>query len=583
MQERTGKAALVRGKGTRLLDRTERRTEGGGVGLLRTSGEQAGHRRPLLQRILDAPRIAEIAPRLPPEVLHRVIERCGLEDCGGLVALATPAQVSHVFDLDLWRSPAAGLDAQFDADRFGVWLEVLVAQGTDVAARIVAGLDTELVAAGLSQHVRVFDIATLDGYETTDGTEIPAVIEPDGGLACDIAGRRLIARRPDAWDAIVELLVELGASHHGAFARLMRRCPELSNSRREVDGLDVLLTGAGQAMFDLADEREQRREARGFVSAAQGRAFVESARRMRLDAGAPQPASAILRPAIQPAVRAPAIAPRESETRATTAATSPADAATEAATAAVFELLVDEGVIAAPPLALLGAASAQESARGSALGRFHAHMQQAFARDPLATVARQDEIAWLANALMAGCAIDDRPLTAQEASDAVLATCNLGLECWPASRGIAVSLPDDFLVDHDLVTVFQVGWTVLYDDVCAHAAGRLLDAIADLPLHDPETQADLRTLRTTLLRHLRGGTPWQARDALDVLATLDLPAWTTLLALIAACPVLPAAIDPLSPKGRRTIDPSAFAFISERRQIAAVGAFLDQLPQLLRT
>src|SRR5204862_2725074 len=90
MQELTGRSALVR-----------------------------GDRRSLLDRILDTPQLAQVVPRLPSELLHRVIERCGLEDCGELVALATPAQVARVLDLDLWRSPSAGLDEQFDADRFG--------------------------------------------------------------------------------------------------------------------------------------------------------------------------------------------------------------------------------------------------------------------------------------------------------------------------------------------------------------------------------------------------------------------------------------------------------------------------------
>src|SRR5712692_4499652 len=79
--------------------------------------------RPLLDRILSTPRLAHVVPRLPPEVLHRVIQKCGLEDCGELVALATPSQLARVFDLDLWRTGQPGMDEQFDADRFGVWLE----------------------------------------------------------------------------------------------------------------------------------------------------------------------------------------------------------------------------------------------------------------------------------------------------------------------------------------------------------------------------------------------------------------------------------------------------------------------------
>jgi hypothetical protein len=536
MQKFTGRRALVRDDRRGLLDRTERRTEGGGVGLLRTSGEQAGHRpacRPRRKRILDTPQLAQVVPRLPPELLHRVIERCGLEDCGELVALATPAQVARVLDLDLWRSPSAGLDEQFDADRFGIWLEVLVEQGTDVAARTVAGLDADLVAAGLAQHVRVYDIAAFDGYVTTDGTEIPAVVEPDGGLSREIAGHRLVARRADAWDAVVHVLVALDDSHHAAFARLMGRCLALSSSRPEVDGLDDLLGRGDQAMFDLAVDRDERREALGFAAPAQARAFLESSRRLRLDAAAPPP-----------------VAGRRERIHAPAGALASGPQPSNNVTAAVIDLLREAGLVPAPP------------------------------RGPLPT-ARQDELAALANALVAGCTIDGRAFTPQEASDAVLATCNLGLECWPARWRDGGTLSDDVLVEPDLVTVFQVGWTVLHDDVCVPAVSRLLGVLAGLPEHDPETQTGLDCLRRDLTRHWRAGTAWRARDALDVLATLDLPAWTTLLALIAECPVVAATIDAGRPGGPRRVDPSAFTFIARRAQIDAVNAFLDSLPELL--
>src|SRR6185503_14705709 len=83
----------------------------------------------LLDRILNTPRLEQVVPRLQPGLLHRVIQTCGLEDCGELVALATPEQLAHIFDLDLWRAAQPSLDEQFDADRFGVWIEVLLEAG----------------------------------------------------------------------------------------------------------------------------------------------------------------------------------------------------------------------------------------------------------------------------------------------------------------------------------------------------------------------------------------------------------------------------------------------------------------------
>src|ERR1700730_18976319 len=106
----------------------------------------------LLERILDTPNLAQVVPQLPAEMLHRVIEHCGLEDCGEIVALATPAQLARVFDLDLWRPAQPGRDELFDADRFGVWLDVLMESGATAAARKLAAMDADVAVGARSEH-----------------------------------------------------------------------------------------------------------------------------------------------------------------------------------------------------------------------------------------------------------------------------------------------------------------------------------------------------------------------------------------------------------------------------------------------
>src|SRR5262245_45777293 len=103
--------------------------------------------RPLLDRLLNTPELAKIVPRLQPEVLHRVIQRCGLEDSAEFLALATPEQVSRILDVDLWHSRTPGADESFDPDRFGQWIAALMQAGADVAADKVMGLDIHLVIA----------------------------------------------------------------------------------------------------------------------------------------------------------------------------------------------------------------------------------------------------------------------------------------------------------------------------------------------------------------------------------------------------------------------------------------------------
>src|SRR5690348_18316451 len=123
------------------------------------AGRSVDHR---LARLLDAPFLARVVPHLPPETLHQLIQYRGLDACGGLVTSATPAQLTSLLDLDLWRHARAGRDDEFDVDRFGEWLEVLVDTGESIAARTVAALDPDLVIAGLSRYVRVFDPGTFE-------------------------------------------------------------------------------------------------------------------------------------------------------------------------------------------------------------------------------------------------------------------------------------------------------------------------------------------------------------------------------------------------------------------------------------
>src|SRR6266498_2536956 len=185
-------------------------------------------------------------PRLRPDLLHRVIQTCGLEDCGEIVTLATPEQLARIFDLDLWRAAQPRRDEQFDADRFGVWLEVLVESGAAAAAQKLAGMDVDLVVAGLAQHTLVYDLAAVTPFETTDGELVTfyadAISVFDDGLRFDVGGYLLVAKRADSWEAIVEVLTSLDAWHPDYFHQVMQGCRALSNSGREIDGLDDLLS-----------------------------------------------------------------------------------------------------------------------------------------------------------------------------------------------------------------------------------------------------------------------------------------------------------------------------------------------------
>jgi hypothetical protein len=188
---------------------------------------------------------------------------------------------------------------------------------------------------------------------------------------------------------------------------------------------------------------------------------------------------------------------------------------------------------------------------------------------------RTEELAYLANVLVAGCSFQSRRFRAVEAADAVLATCNLGLE--QRAGSMREALPPDLLLARDLVSVFHDGWRILHEDVALFTAGRLVDVLAGLACSDRRVQRQIVELCGRLRTQVAAGTPWRERDNLDVLAILDQPSWAVLLNLVDECPVVPrdAVVAPGRPALRVSTE---FEFISEYRQIKWVAGFLDSLP-----
>jgi uncharacterized protein DUF6178 len=594
-------------------------------------GDSVDHR---LARLLDAPFLARLVPHLPPETLHQLIRHCGLDACGELVTSATPAQLTSVLDLDLWRQAQPGRDPRLDIDRFGEWIEVLVDTGHSVAARTVAALDQDLVVAGLSRYVRVFDLGifeptaqsddesierheamregdSIDIDEAMDGDESPLPNSGGYGLECELGGYIVRGRRTDAWDAIVTLLIALDAEHSPCFHAVMEGCRRVSNSRPEIDGLDDLLQAPEQHLHEVTIEREHRRSQQGYATPADARAFLEMARQPPHKRSASSTTGSLeVNPIVTAYFRAADEAPESppptspSASMSLPAAASPSSDADAQATdapeslEAVLELLTEAGLMPERPRALLAAAEADpQVARLTRLRRLMAHLRDT---DEAAYFTRTRELAFLANTLLAGSSVQSRPFTPQEASDAAASICNLGLEYWPArwpsvsaakpirkgSRAHVAAppdtpLPDSLLIDQTLVTAFEVGWSVLHHDVTLFAAEQLIATLDDLHCADPEIQRGLVELRRKLVAQRRAGTPWLARGAAEVLSMLDMTAWVSVLGLLAECPVLPATLTAVVERRTTTVSPTAFDFISTAAQIGNVRIFMQKLPDLL--
>ena len=239
-----------------------------------------------------------------------------------------------------------------------------------------------------------------------------------------------------------------------------------------------------------------------------------------------------------------------------------------------LETLREAGVVNDRPRGLLVGESAAEATAPSLMTTL---LQSVAERDADAAARRHEELGYLANVLVAGCSFNSGRFSHADAQNAVVATCNLGLENWPrqwlsasTSATLDPALPADFLLHQDLVTVFQIGWTVLYEQVGRYVPQRLVEILSDLSGDRSDVQDDLQDLSRQLRKYLNAGTPWRGRDRLDVLAILDTPTWAILLRLMDECPTMPMSLEPAAASRRILRVTDDFAFISENRQIAWV-------------
>jgi hypothetical protein len=524
-----------------------------------------------LARLLDMPQLAKVVPHVAPEVLHRLIRHAGLERCVDIVEAASRDQLRLILDLDLWRAPRAGGDEEFDAERFGEWIETLVDRDAATAAAVVARLDESVVVTGLSRYVRVIDPGVLEPTESTDDEWESGLFIPTG-LTAEVGGYIVQARRKDTWDAVVSLLVALSLERRESFDAVMRGCRRLSDGLREPDGLHDLLGQPEQLLHDVAVDRDDRRTARGFGSVADARAFLALARRPRASGRHENPVAVAWFRGAEAASAEDAAARRDPAAALHPPVPPPAlDPVVAGALEELAQAFPADDVVPERPLALLVGSEARQGESGGV----RPLMEYLREHHPEVCLTRGRELAFLANTLVAGCGLQSRPFSPREALDAVVATCSLGL-----LREAGTPAPD-YLVGHDLIGSFEDGWATLHGEVSLFVADGLLAVLRAVAAGDSDTLEGLSALRQSLETHVSADAPWRAAEALDALSTLDTPAWHGLLGLLSECPVLPAVVDAIVERRTGRIDPKAFTFIATAAHLDTVRAFMARLPELL--
>ncbi len=356
--------------------------------------------RSLLHSLIEVPDLAGTIRVLPAPIFATLIKSVGVEDAGELLAVATTEQLVAAFDEDLFVSDRAGGRERLDVDRFAVWLEVLLEAGDDVAAERVSELDEDFVAHALSGIVLVLDEEALrqrlDDGDEDEARQVDKALE--SALAEDIDGYLLVAKRHGGWDAALSLLLALDRSHRPQLVRLLDRLAAVAHGYLDdLSELQSVLTEGESLAEDAEAAREARRSKQGYVEARAARAFLSLARR-------PLPDGAHTTAVRDPLTRAYfRELDRDPEPR-----------------AGASSLGTLTRIRALPPARDL-ASSATDAVR-----LFSDALRELREVEPELFAQRMEELAYLANVLVAGHERDRQRLTPKAAADAVLATVCFG-------------------------------------------------------------------------------------------------------------------------------------------------------------
>ncbi len=435
----------------------------------------------LLARILEEPDLPVMVQRLPPSALVGLIDRIGLEDAGEIVALATTEQLAHVFDTDLWKNDRPGEEEHFDPERFMVWLHVLLEAGETFAAKRISEMPEDLVTLAFHRQLLVLDIDVL-GREAYSEDFEPHDDMLSGRLHEELDEYQLVAREEEGWDSMLTIILALEREHPEFLKRILYRCSAMTDEFIEDNGgLYEVLSSEEMLATDVAADREDRRAEMGYVSPQAAASFLKSARSdakpSERDAATKAYFRNLSREEPSPKTTAPAASTQNPEAN------------------TLLPLLKEAGIIeeSKNPL-LLNAApdtgqpqEAQEPSQPLAL-LFIQTMHAMGESDADLFAQRHEELAYLANVLVAGISLQHRRLRPVEALHAAISTCNIGLETALSQqprtqqkaelpkRALAVlqKMPADM--------IFRIGWRKLHQSISEPAIQTALRLLQGKPI-----------------------------------------------------------------------------------------------------
>jgi len=538
----------------------------------------------LLKTLTDSPALPAFVRTLPTPVLHKLIEHVGLHDAGDLIALTTTDQLRGLFEVALWEGLTPGDTEQLRPERFLDWLEVMLEVSPKFAAERLIELGETFVAVNLAPVIRI-----IDKEVAVEHQEEP----PCFCIVCQLSERDVpfasfdeylvTPEHEDEWEAVHTVLTELDGEDRDFLNRVLTRCSPKPTARGFVDNADALLE-------DETHERRERRERSGYMTPPLAAAFLTNARAAAPAALADATEYDDITRRYFDQIAAAAATAEEERKRALSESSDDDDAprASPLQMRALETALVEAEIVTdRQPLLLKGPATERSVAL-----ELKDRLDRLRFTDPLAFAARLAELAYLANILMSGSALDGQRFTEADAAQAALACANLGLERMlgrdrdPFDRAQAV---DDLLERAPgVVRLFQVGWQSI-QALPKRCATALIETLRSD--HVRERLARKRWIlmeiesalsKPDILKLIEQGEFDDVGDNLVLLQlVLDERACQCLKTLIAAVPRYPIQLELGFERAERTT--AERRYFTRVDQLERVDRLLEDLDRLLKT
>ncbi len=384
----------------------------------------------LLRGVLDNPALPALVQSLPAQDLAQLCGRIGVADALHIMALAPAERLVQALDASVWKTPRPGASEVFDPRELIEWIGAWLDIGEGFTAERLAAVPDENLMLYLSQ-LAIVTTTPMWGFErSTEIGDLERIYAPSHDETA--YGPYVVsARRQEEWEIL-----------RGSLDAMWSDAPErLLHLFAQLGGAESMLAPQQQrasANDDIVAARARAQERAGYVTASGARAFLAQARTSLNELAARSDYDLETRRHLAGLAGDPRADPNSPDQDADRLA-------------ALHTALEEAGLLEPPPerLLLVHEATSEQL-------RIVKLLEALAGKNAAEFAARGQELAYLGSVLIAGIAVDGAALTPAQARNAVLATCNLGLETLQSRN-------EQVRIDREpgLVRLFLVGFSVL--------------------------------------------------------------------------------------------------------------------------